>query len=61
MDIGVSTIHHKEYVIVGVFNEKGLVEGKIPASLGKIMELRIRVTLDVRENWVIFSEFLINL
>ena len=54
-----SSIPKKDFAVLGTFNDKGLAKGNISSSLDELVELRVRVTLAVEKNWVIFNEFLI--
>ena len=59
LDENDAAISPKNFAVLATFNDKGLAQGNVAASLGEIVELRIRVTVDVDKNWVIFNEFLI--
>lgn len=43
------------YIVVGAFDQLGVAEGSIPAKLGMIQELRLKVNAEP-ENWVILNE-----
>ena len=48
-----------DYITVGSFNRNGVANGKVPDNVGLASEIRIRTLTAVKDNWVIISEFFI--
>ena len=61
-NVKLDTVPQTSYIPVGRFNSKGLAEGKLSTSLVQdVREVLIRVLYDVTHNWVIISEFFIEI
>ena len=59
-DSGISAPYRNDdYISIGYFDKDGLAKGTVDKKIGLVMELRVRVLEDVRNNWVIISEFYI--
>ena len=58
---GEPTYLDSDYKLVGHFDREGLAEGLIPQPLQLVREVMIRVLYDIKDNWVIISEFFIEI
>lgn len=49
----------QDYLRIGNFDHTGLGQGIVSENVGTVRELRVRVLYDIKDNWVILSEFFI--
>jgi len=48
---------NEDYVTVGSFDHNGIAEGVVSDDIGQVSEIRIRFIADMKDNWIIISEF----
>lgn len=60
LDSSEPVFQDSDYKLVGLFDKEGLAEGEIEKPYYLTREVIIRVLYDIKDNWVIISEFFID-